>query len=60
MDDHTPANIAAYVINMMHEGNSRELALNSATVYFDLDGTAYREVLAELDKLERDFHHLDI
>jgi len=42
---------------MMHDGHSRELALNSATVYFDLDGTDYREVLAELVKLERDHHH---
>ena len=55
-----PYNIAAYVISMMHDGHSRANALNSAVVYFDLDGTDYREVLAELVKLERDFHHLNI
>ena len=56
-DPMEPYNIAAYVISMMHDGHSRANALNSAVVYFDLDGTDYREVLAELVKLERDHHH---
>ena len=55
MDDYTPFNIAAYVISMMDEGNSRELALDSAVLYFDLDGETFQKVLKELEPLEREY-----
>ena len=51
----SPYKIAAYVISMMDEGNSRELALDSAVLYFDLDGERYQKALKELEPLERDW-----
>ena len=51
----SPYNIAAYVISMMHDGHSRESALNSAVVYYDLDGEEYRKVLKELEPMEREY-----
>ena len=49
-----PFNIANYVISMMHDGHSRDVALHSAIIQYDLgdDDEKYQKVLKELEPLE--------
>ena len=52
-----PFNIANYVISMMHDGHSRDVALHSAIIQYDLgdDDEKYQKVLKELEPLEREY-----
>ena len=52
-----PFNIANYVISMMHDGHSRDVALHSAIIEYDLgdDDEKYQKVLKELEPLEREY-----
>jgi hypothetical protein len=51
-----PRHIAADVISMMHDGHSRESALDSAFIDYDeFDDKLYQEVLKELEPLEREY-----
>ena len=52
-----PFNIANYVISMMHDGHSRDVALRSAIIEYDLgdDDEKYQKVLKELEPLEREY-----
>ena len=51
----SPYEIAEYVITMMHDGHSRDVALHSAVLQYDLgdDDEKYQKVLKELEPLER-------
>ena len=52
-----PFNIANYVISMMHDGHSRDVALHSAVIEYDLgdDDEKYQKVLKELEPMEREY-----
>jgi hypothetical protein len=52
-----PFNIANYVITMMHDGHSRDVALHSAVIEYDLgdDDEKYQKVLKELEPMEREY-----
>ena len=52
-----PFNIADYVISMMHDGHSRDVALHSVIIQYDLgdDNEKYQKVLKELGPLEREY-----
>ena len=52
-----PFNIANYVISMMHDGHSRDVALHSAIIEYDLgdDDEKCQKVLKELEPLEREY-----
>ena len=52
-----PFNIANYVITMMHDGHSRDVALHSAVIQYDLgdDDEKYQKVLKELEPMEREY-----
>ena len=48
----SPYEIADYVISMMHDGHSRDVALHSAVLQYDLDDETYEKVLKELEPME--------